>query len=220
MGQPELKPPPEPGPSDKTSSATTPGEAAATGPRVAADPWETGAGHMLMSEELDKPKWTLPPIVPVVIALVAVAIVIAVFVLGTSAPKAGGKILGIYAADIPGGNRTLVTIQLSVENRDKKPLWIQGVRVQLNPADQKSGDAPLEDTAASASDLNRYLQAFPDLASHKADPLPLDQKIEPGGSIQGMVLVAFPVAKEAFDKRQSLKVIVQPFDHAAITLQQ
>jgi hypothetical protein len=35
-----------------------------------------------------------------------------------------------------------------------------------------------------------------------------------------MVLVAFPVAKEAFDKRQSLKVIVQPFDHAAITLQQ
>ena len=219
MGQPELKPPPEPSPSEKPT-AQKPADDAATGPRAAADPWDTGAGHMLMSGELDKPKWTLPPIVPVVIALVAVAIVIAIFVAGTSAPKAGGKILGVYAADIPGGNRTMVTIQLSVENRDKKPLWIQGVRVQLKPADQKAGDAPLEDTAASASDLNRYLQAFPDLAVHKADPLPLDQKIQPGGSLQGMVLVAFPVAKDAFDKRQSLKVIVQPFDHEAITLQQ
>jgi hypothetical protein len=64
------------------------------------------------------------------------------------------------------------------------------------------------------------LQSFPDLAAHKADPLPIDQKIQPGGSVQGMVLVAFPVAKDAFDKRQSLKVIVQPFDHEAITLQQ
>ena len=218
MGQPELKPPSEPSPSEKPA-ATTPSDIA--GSRAsAADPWETGAGHMLMSEELDKPKWTLPPIVPVVIALVAVAVVVAVFVLGTSAPKAGGKILGVYAADISGANRTMVSIQLSVENRDKKPLWIQGVRVQLKPAEQKSGDAPLEDTAASASDLNRYLQAFPDLAAHKADPLPIDQKIQPGASVQGMVLVAFPVAKDAFDKRQSLKVIVQPFDHEAITLQQ
>ena len=219
MGQPELKPPPEPSPSEKPA-APTPADAAATGPRAAGDPWDTGAGHMLMSEELDKPKWTLPPIVPVVSALVAVAIVIAIFVAGTSTPKVGGKILGVYAADIPGSNRTMVTIALSVENRDKRPLWIQGVRVQLKSADQKPGDAPLEDTAASASDLNRYLQAFPDLAAHKADPLPIDQKIQPGGSVQGMVLVAFPVAKDAFDKRQSLKVIVQPFDHAAITLQQ
>ena len=218
MGQPELTPPVGPDPADKTSE--TKPLAANTQPRAGADPWDTGAGHMLMSEELDKPKWTLPPIVPVVIALVAVAVVIAIFVLGTSAPQAAGKILAVYAADIPGANRTMVTIQLSVENHYRQPLWIQDVHVQLKPADQKASDAPLEDTAASASDLNRYLQAFPDLAAHKADPLPLDQKIQPEGSVQGMVLVAFPVAKDAFDKRQSLKVIVQPYDHGAITLKQ
>lgn len=218
MGQPELTPPPESGASEKTPETKPVGTA--TKPSPGADPWDTGAGHMLMSEELDKPKWTLPPILPVVIALVAVAVVIAIFVAGTSSPKTAGKILAVYAADIPGANRTMVTIQLSVENRDKKPLWIQDVRAQLKPAGQKPGDATLEDTAASASDLNRYLQAFPDLAAHKSDPFPLDQKIQPGGSVEGMVLVAFPVAKDAFDKRQSLKVIVQPYDHEALTLKQ
>lgn len=215
MGQPELKLPQETGP-EKPAAIGTPADAATTGPRASA--WGDAA-HIPMTEEFDRPKWTLPPIVPVVIALVAVAIVIAVFVLGTSTPKASGKILGVYAADIPGANRTMVTVQLSVENHYKAPVWIKNVTVQLNSADQKPGDAPLEDTTANASDLNRYLQAFPDLAAHKSDPLPIDQKIQPGGTVQGMVLVAFPVAKDAFDKRQSLKVIVQPYDHAAITLQ-
>jgi hypothetical protein len=173
-----------------------------------------------MTEELDKPKWTLPPVVPVLIALAAVAVVLAIFVVGTSSPKASGKILAVYAADVPDANRTMVTVQLSVQNLDKAPMWIKSIRVQLKPAGQKPGDAALEDTAASASDMNRYLQAFPDLAAHKADPFPIDKKFQPGSSIEGMILVAFPVAKDAFDKRESLKVMVQPYDHEAITLKQ
>lgn len=178
------------------------------------------AGHIPMTEELDRAKWTLPPVVPVLVALVAVAVIVGFFVAGTSHPKAAGKIVGVYAADVTGSNRTIVAVQLSFENHDKAPMWIKDVRAQLKPADQKAEDKPLEDTAASASDLNRYLQAFPDLAVHKSDPLPIDQRIQPGGSVQGMVLFAFPVAKDGFDKKQSFKVIVDPYDHLPVTIQQ
>jgi hypothetical protein len=177
-------------------------------------------GQVPMTEEFDRAKWTLPPIVPVVIALVAVAIAIAIFTVGTSWPKAAGKILNVYAADVAGGNRTMVTVQFSFQNLDKAPMWVRDVHVQIKPAGQKESDAPLDDRSASVSDLNRYLQAFPDLAAHKTDPFPIDQKIAPGGSVQGMVLVAFPVDKNSFDKRQWLHVVVTPYDHLPIIITQ
>ena len=50
-----------------------------------------GAGRVPMSEEFDRAKWTLPPIVPVLIAAAAIAIVVAVVALSTRAkPAAGG----------------------------------------------------------------------------------------------------------------------------------
>src|SRR3954471_18040470 len=87
------------------------------------------AGHVPMTEEFDRAKWTLPPIVPVLIALVAVAVVVAIFVVGGNKKYSAGKILGVYTAEQADKAHVLVGVQLAVENLDNKPIWIRDIRV-------------------------------------------------------------------------------------------
>ena len=42
--------------------------------------------------------------------------------------------------------------------------------------------------------------------------IPPETKIPPGGQAQGTVVVSFPVKQDVFDKRQSLSVVIQPYD--------
>lgn len=179
------------------------------------------ADHVpVVTEEFDRARWTLPPIIPVIIALAVVAAAIAIFTLSTSKPKASGKIVEVYTQATPDGKRVLALVEVSFQNLDKAPMFLRDVQVQVKPKSQKPGDTPLEDRSAPVSDLNRYFQGFTDLAAHKGTPLPIDSKINSGESVQGTVLVAFPLSKEDFDQRQWLRVIIQPYDHLPITLQQ
>ncbi len=63
-------------------------------------------------------------------------------------------------------------------------------------------------------DYDRYFQAYPALAQNKIEPLRRETKIQPGQTIQGMVIVGFPVNQQTFDQRKSLKVLVTFYDHA------
>ena len=177
------------------------------------------SGHVPMTEEFDRAKWTLPPIVPVLIALVAVALVVTIFVVGGNKKYAAGKILGVYTAEQADKAHVLVGVQLAVENLDNKPIWIRDIRVRVKPAGDAADKAPLEDEFAPSSDFERYFQAFPDLAAHRMAALPHDTKIMPGQKAEGMVIVGFPLSKDAFDHKQWLRVVVEPFDHQAITIQ-
>src|SRR5437667_9840696 len=91
------------------------------------------AGHVPMTEEFDRAKWTLPPIVPVLIALAVVAVVVALFLVGTNRPIARGNILGVYPAEQAHQTHVLVGVQLAVEHLDKNPIWIRDIRVPVKP---------------------------------------------------------------------------------------
>ena len=39
-----------------------------------------------------------------------------------------------------------------------------------------------------------------------------ETKILPGNKATGTVIVTFPVTQDAFDKRQSVSVVIQPYD--------
>jgi len=177
------------------------------------------AGHVPMTEEFDRAKWTLPPIVPVLIALAVVAVVVAIFLVGTNRPIARGKILGVYTAEQADKTHVLVGVQLAVENLDKKPIWIRDIRVRVKPAGDAADKSPLEDEFAPSSDFERYFQALPDLGAHRMAALSHDTKIMPGQSAEGMVIVAFPLSKDAFEHKQWLRVVVEPFDHQAFVIQ-
>ncbi len=177
---------------------------------------EYDAGHVPITEEFDDAKHSLPPIAPVAIALLAVALVVAALAFFLKqAPAAAGSINNMIAIDVPNQNRTLCSIQISVQNKFKKPIVVHGIYATLHTPDQ--GD--LSDNQAPASDVPRYVAAFPALKDSTTDPIRPDTIIQPGASANGSVVVAFPVTKDKFDARKGLTVVVELYDHADLKLE-
>jgi hypothetical protein len=182
-------------------------------PRPAAP--EPDAGHIPMSEELDRAKWTLPPVVPVLIAAAAVALVVVIFgVTMHTTPPAAGSIVKLVTADQDGN--TMVGVQVKVENKIEKQLWIKDISSELEAADGNK----YPDHVSPSSDLARYLQAFPALREVKADPLREELKIPARASFTGYTVFSYPVNQAAFDGRKSLTIRIQMYDQPTLVLKQ
>ena len=70
------------------------------------------AGHMPMSEEMDGARWTLPPIIPLLIAAAAVALLAGGYYwLGKSKPVSSGAIREVAAAEQPDKASVLVLVR-------------------------------------------------------------------------------------------------------------
>jgi hypothetical protein len=161
-----------------------------------------------IGEEFGTAKKNLPPAKIVVVAVVGVA-VLAVIVAMVQRPHSAtsGSIDDVVSVEIPDQNSMMVAINVSFQNNGTKPYWIHTIKAEL---DTTSGS--FSDDAASPSDFDRYFQAFPALKQHALPPLEREARINPGGRIAGTIIVAFPVTPEAFAKRKSLKVTIQPYD--------
>jgi hypothetical protein len=171
------------------------------------------AGHTPLTEEFDRARWTLPPASMFFIALGIVAVVVAAIAfLGRAKPVASGSINDVGVAQVS-DNSVLAVIQFTMYNTTEKPLWIKEMGAKI-----KTDQGEFSDTAASAADFERYFQGFPDLRTHAGDPMLVETKIPPGGRQHGTIIVSFPINKDAFDKRQSLSVIVTPYDQRDVVL--
>ena len=174
------------------------------------------AGHIPMTEEMDSARWTLPPVVPLLIAFAAVAVVVASYVfVAKPKPVSSGAIREVVAAEQPDKASVLVLVRVLVENKGEKPFWVRATRVSL-----KTSQGEWTDEAASAVDHDRYFQAFPELVPHRAPALQVETRIPAGASQEGIVIVSFPVTKQAFDQRQSLTVTVDAYDQPSLVLKQ
>ncbi|MFB3917958.1 MAG: hypothetical protein ACE14M_14610 [Terriglobales bacterium] len=171
------------------------------------------AGHIPMTEEFDKAKWTMPPlgVVGGVLAVLAVIIGIVSFVTRPK-PAGAGSVSEAYAIAMP-DNTVLAAVTLTLRNTTEKPLWIRNIKARI-----KTDQGEFTDDAANAVDFERYFQAFPDLRSHSIQPLKVETKIMPGAQEGGTLIVSFPVTVENFNARKSLSVIVEPYDQRPITI--
>jgi len=173
------------------------------------------AGHIPITEEMDSAKWTLPPVVPILIAVAAVGILIAVVALSNRPkPYSTGNISKLLVVE--NGDNVLVAVHLNLANAKNDYLWIKEINGEVETGDGKK----YTDTAAPAVDVDRYLQAEPQLAEGKIAPLAREIKIPVGKSESGMVIFAFPVNKAAFDARKSFDVRVDFHDHSSLVLKQ
>jgi hypothetical protein len=166
-----------------------------------------------MTEELDSAKWRLPPVVPVLLSGLVMAIVIAILVFALSRPLAAGKVLNITTAEQLSKDSVLVALNAEVKNVSKDPLTIHEIHVELTPGGE-GNPAALMDEAAPAVDYDRYFQAYPGLAENKIEPLRRETKLQPGETVQGMVIVGFSVNQQTFDQRKSLKLLITFYDHS------
>ena len=174
---------------------------------------EYDAGHVPITEEFDSPKRTLPPAAPVAIALVVVAIVIGTIAyLERAKPVAQGGIDAAYFSQPANMSSPMVLMEVTLRNVGDKTLYIKSIK-----ADVKTDQGAQSDEASSASDYDRYLTGYPDLAGH-GRPLAVEMKIPPGAEQKGTVLVSFPITQQQFDARKDLSVTIEPYDQSPIVL--
>ena len=186
------------------------------------------AGHVPMSEEFDSPKWTLPPVVPIVIGLGIVLVIIGVILLGGRAkPGGSGGITGVYAVDLKNQPGILAIVQVHMVNIGEQPMWIKSAAVTIE-TDQ---GAKWTDQAAAPMDFKRYFEAIPELKQYEKPPIAAETKIPPGGQLDGMIMVGYPpppepnaatppanFTKADFDKRKSLTVDIDLYDRRPLQL--
>ncbi|HEY1525249.1 MAG TPA: type II secretion system protein [Candidatus Angelobacter sp.] len=178
-----------------------------TSPRQA----EPNAGHIPITEEMDSAKWTLPPIVPLLVAMVLVGILVAVVVLSNrTKPSASLAITKVASADQQGN--TMVAIQVKLDNQVEGPLWIKDIHAEVEMQDGKK----YSDMAAPSVDAPRYMEAFPPLADARADWLKEDLKIPTKTSFNGVAIFSYPIDKVAFDKRKQVTLRIQLYDRPTL----
>src|SRR5581483_1949899 len=183
-------------------------------PRPASNVPPADAGHIPMTEEMVSAKWRLPPILPVLVAAVAVALVVGIFVLVMGRSPGTGQILNVTGVEQVTKDSMLVAVNVAVKNVSKEPVAIKSIHVEMTPAAGAPDQSVLRDEAAPAVDYDRYFQAYPALAQNKMEPLRPETRLQPGETQQGMVIVGFPVNQEAFDKRKSLHMLITFYDHS------
>lgn len=167
------------------------------------------ASEFHIGDEFGTAKRNLPPAGIVLICIAAVGVIVGIFAFKERPkPQGAGSIDFVSAAEVPSQNVVLSAITLTLRNTGAKPLWIKSIKAQLDTADNQK----LEDEAASAVDVDRYLQAFPALKDSSVAPISPESKLAPGGEQRGTIIVSFKVTRDVFDQRKSLTVTIQPYD--------
>jgi len=181
----------------------------------AAQPHPPDAGHMPMGEEFDRARWTLPPLVPILIALALVAVVVFVVTYSNRPqPVASGSIMKIVRVDQQGA--TMAGVQIKIDNKIEKQLWIKNITSELETAD----GSKYPDHVAPSAEAARYLKAFPALQEIKADSLREELKIPTGTSFTGYAVFSYPISPDEFDKRKSLTVRIDMYDQPSLVMKQ
>jgi hypothetical protein len=113
----------------------------------------------------------------------------------------------VSAVEIPGQNAVLVALTFTLRNSGEKSLWVHGIQGKLvTSGGEQSSDA------VSAVDFDRYYQAFPALKANAQSALAPENKLQAGQEVKRTVMVSFPVTLDAFNQRQSVSVVIQPYD--------
>lgn len=184
-------------------------------PSPAAPPQPADAGHVPMSEEFDRARWTLPPLVPILIALALVAVVVFLVTYSNRPqPVATGSIVKVVRVDQQGA--TMVGVQVKIDNKIEKLLWIKNISSELETAD----GSKYPDHAAPSREAARYLQAFPALQEIQSDSLREELKIPSGTSFTGYTVFSYPISPDEFDKRKSLTVRIDMYDQPSLVIKQ
>jgi hypothetical protein len=192
------------------------------------------AGHIPMSEELDSARWSLPPIMPVVIAAAVLGLILGTYLVSSKKPPTStGLALRVVAMPLhtessgsimPGGEGTLdrdvektdsvmVNIVLNVKNAIQRPMYLKNVQGKL-----VTDKGEYNDDAAPASDYERIVLAYPEINIPGNKPLRSESTILPNADQQGVVVFSFPITREEWDKRKSLQAQVNFYDHAPLVI--
>jgi hypothetical protein len=195
---------------DPTSGvpARTPSANPAATPSATA-PAKPPAAHTInIADEFGTAKRNLPPAKIVLLAIGAVLVVVAITsVVKRAKPQGSGSLDNVVPVEIQGQGSTMVALTFTLRNTSEKIFYVHEIQAKLKTADTESTSE-----AVSAVDFPRYFQGFPALQNGAQPPLVPETKLQPGEEVKRTIIVAFPVDLQAFYRRQSVSVVIQPYD--------
>ena len=159
----------------------------------------------------------------VLLALVISSLVVLAWVrFGRKTPVATGEIarVAIYPvqAKITGGaagnageqgqdeiiNQLLVFAHVRLNNPNKAPITVVDDWAVITMPDGNTERS----LGASQVAFDKVFQAYPQLAPLRMDPLRRDAQIQPGQSVDGLVVFSYQLSKEQWEKRKSMQVTI------------
>ncbi len=168
-----------------------------------------------MAEEFDKAKWTMPPVLPVAIAAIAI-LVIGGVVAFTTRPKPIMTCSIDKIARVDQGDSTIVAVRVELENVSDKQAWVRDIDSEVLMPNGKR----YTNHSAPASDINGYLKALPALQQAKADPMGGQLKVPAKGSFTGVIVFSYPIDGDAFDGRKAFTLKIALYDQPTLVVQQ
>ncbi len=174
------------------------------------EPPKVPAGPTInIGEEYGTAKKNLPPakIVLIAVGVVIVVVLIASF-LKRAKPQASGTLDNVSAVELPGNASTMVALTFTLHNTSDKALYVRALESKLKTA---SGESTTD--AVSAVDFDRYFQAFPALKNGAQPPLSPETRVQVGETVTRTIIVVFPLTLDAFNQRQSVSVILWPYNY-------
>ncbi|HTU52154.1 MAG TPA: hypothetical protein VMF56_16305 [Acidobacteriaceae bacterium] len=181
----------------------------------------------LEMDEIEPTEPWRPLVVPGIIVVIGLCIAWAFFAyFGRSKPDASASLLRQYVYQVqvdsgaspqgpgmpgalPEQDETVVLVQARVNNISKYPLTLFDLVSDVKMPGQSSGD---ESSAALPEDIDRFMQRFPQLTAMNMAPLTRHTVIPPGGSVEGLMVFAYPWTKAQWTQRKSGQVIIS-FQH-------
>jgi len=157
----------------------------------------------------------------VLIALVLMVAAIGAYVyFGEKPPVATGELIRVTAvpihqqSDLPAAagmpgqadsfDEVIVMAKVRLHNQAKIPLFLHEMSASLALPD----DIERTSIAANKSDFGRAFVAYPQLLPLKGEPIVREITIEPGQTVEGMMLFPFPITGAQYDQKKSLDINV------------
>jgi hypothetical protein len=167
----------------------------------------------------------------VLIALVLVVAAVGAYVyMGEKPPVATGELIHVSAipihqqSDLPAAagmpgqtdafDEVLVMAQVRLHNQTNIPLFLHEMYASLALPD----DVERTSIAANKSDFGRAFVAYPQLQPLKGEPILRDITIEPGQTVEGMMLFPFPITGAQYDQKKSLNINVVFMHQKTLTI--
>jgi hypothetical protein len=172
-----------------------------------------------MTEEMNSGKRAL---LIVLVATVVVVLAIGIYVyFEQKPPVAAGQIVkldvvpihtemrvGAGAQGVQGGMDTydqlFVMAQVKIRNQTDIPLFLHDMwsnLVTTNGDEQRS-------LAANKTDFQSVFIAYPQLAAFKQEPILRDITLQPGQSVQGLIIFHYPITRDQWDARHDFAGVI------------
>jgi hypothetical protein len=196
-----------PDPTSSVPAGTSSANPSAT-PAAPPPPKPPAAHTINIADEFGTAKRNLPPAKIVLLAIGALLVVVVIaWVIKRPQPQGSGSLDNVVPAEIQGQSSTMVALTFTLRNTSKKIFYVHEIEAKLKTADTESTSE-----AVSAVDFPRYFEGFPALKNGAQPPLVPETKLQPGEEVKRTVIVAFPVDLQAFYRRQSVSVVIYPYD--------